>query len=132
MSKEIKRWIAGIDGWDDSMMVVQATLIETDKQFRIKGSNNADGCHYGSAERMFHRFVDYREKWDKEYYPEVGFATKQQAVESCLAQQLKKASELEAKARAARDLCHECYEQWNSDAYVTVIGDEIIDNRKDI
>jgi len=82
--KEIKRYACGLDPWDDTLIVSHATLIETDKQFRVKGCGPNDDGPLGPAERMFSRHLGYRNHWDKKNYPTVGYATKNGAVQGFL------------------------------------------------
>ena len=79
--KEVKRWSAGQVGWEDQIIVVQATLIESDKQFRVK--EQKDGT-LNATERQFSACVGYRYRWDKEAYPSVGYATRDGALRGYL------------------------------------------------
>jgi hypothetical protein len=79
--KEIKRWAAGAETWGMKIIVVQATLVESAKQFRVK--EQKDGT-LAATERQFSACVGYRKRWDKDAYPTVGYATRDGALRGYL------------------------------------------------
>lgn len=99
--KEVRRWACGFEPWDDVLVVSCATLIETNKTWRLRGSNPHDRVRPGPAERMFSQHVGYRERWDKEAYPSVGWATQNGAIRGFL-QHLDEEVEKAEKALEAR------------------------------
>jgi hypothetical protein len=64
--KEIQRWAAGCETWGEQIIVVQGTLVETDKQFRVK--EQKDGT-LNATERQFSTCAGYQKRWSKESYP---------------------------------------------------------------
>jgi len=90
---EIKRWHAGFDPIGDQLIVVCATLIETERTWRLKDK-------YGAPERAFRRIADDKSKWSKSKWLVPGFDT----AEAALADYERRA-ELEVKA---------AYNRWNN------------------
>jgi hypothetical protein len=109
--KEIKRWAAGVDVWDDTLVTARATLVETPKQFRMKDE-------WGAADRMFSRFLG-RQTWSKDVHPEVGYPTEASAIQAyrdSLAKQIKQAqSVLRSRVQLAADVDDQVLSRgWNT------------------
>ena len=93
-NKQIHRWAACM-AFDDVVIVAQATLVESAKQFRLKEP-------LGGGERQFSRGAGYRSRWDKDSYPSVGWATKFGALRGLVEEKRKEVERAEATLRARK------------------------------
>ena len=112
--KEVQRWAAGWEVWEEKFFVVCATLVETNKQWRLK--HNKDGT-LGAAERQFSSAVGYRKIWDKEAYPSVGWDTQMGAIKGLCDDAAKQVAEAQTTLRARVATQEKLWDQLNRHDY---------------
>lgn len=113
--KEVKRWAAGAETWGMKIIVVQATLVESAKQFRLK--EQKDGT-LAATERQFSACVGYRKRWDKDAYPTVGYATRDGALRGYLDYLRKQQEQAEKTLRARKGDVARMEEQMRDQSFV--------------
>lgn len=112
--KEVQRWAAGWELWEDKIFVVKATLVETKRHWRLK--TNKDRT-LGAAERQFSAAMGYSRQWNKDVYPTVGWSTKNGAIKGLCDKQAKLISDTEDKLRACKCQQEVLHEQLNEGSY---------------
>jgi len=115
--KEVQRWAAGWEVFEEKFFVVCATLVETNKQWRLK--KNKDGT-LGSAERQFSTAVGYRQIWDKDAYPTVGWETQMGAIKGLCDDAAKQVKEAQNVLRARVAAQEKLWDQLNKKEWRTL------------